>query len=539
MEESNNNRAISPIVKAIRDAYQSGQEDEALEPIVAVDSSGQPIGRFDDSNYVIFYDIRGEREAQLTESLISKDFNHFSVKRDMRLNFVTMIEYDSRLKVKVAFPPEGKIKNTLGEVVSKAGFRLLKIAESEKAVHVGFFMNGKREESYPGEERIVVPSPEDLSSYALKPEMSASQVAREVSSSLKNPSYQIIVANLANVDVVGHEEDKKAVLKAVEAVDSELRNIIEDCRTHGVTLIVTSDHGTVEEWLYPDGMINTGHTKNPVPFILADFYLEDPEWLSLREEGELADVAPTILELLGLEKPSEMTGKSLILDFSKEGNIKRRVLLLILDGWGLKEEREGNLIIEARTPNFDRLWKNYPHLQLKASGEAVGMPSHTVGNSEAGHLHLGAGRRIFLDRVKIDKAIEDGSFFHNNAFEWAMKGAREENKPLHFLGIVSHYSSHGTIKHLFALLRMAKKMDLRRIFVHALIGRRGEKPESGAIYVNKIEEMCQALSLGQVVTVMGRYWALDRERNWDRIKKTYRALVFGEGNRVLVRKKTG
>ena len=268
MEKNSNNGEISPIVKAIRGAYQRGQEDEALEPIVAVDSSGQPKGRFDDGNYVIFYDIRGEREIQLTESLISKDFNHFSVKRDMRLNFVTMIEYDSRLKVKVAFPPDGKIKNSLGEVVSKAGFRLLKIAESEKAVHVGFFMNGKMEESYPGEERIVVPSPEDLSSYALRPEMNASQVAREVSSSLKNPSYQVIVANLANVDVVGHEEDRKAVLRAVETVDSELGRIMDDCRTQGVALIVTSDHGTVEEWIYPDGTINTGHTKNPVPFIL-------------------------------------------------------------------------------------------------------------------------------------------------------------------------------------------------------------------------------------------------------------------------------
>lgn len=534
MDETTDNREISPIVKAIKEAYRDGQEDEALVPIVAVDSSGQPIGRFDDGDYVIFYDIRGEREVQLTESLISKHYTHFPVKRDMSLNFATMIEYDSRLKVKVAFPPGGKIKNTLGEVVSRAGVPLLKIAESEKAVHVGFFMDGKREEPFPGEERITVPSPEGLSSYALKPEMNASQVRREISSSLKKTSYQIIVANLANVDVVGHEEDKEAVLKAVEAVDSEMGKIIEDCRAHGITLIVTSDHGTVEEWLYPDGMINTGHTKNPVPFILADFYVQDPEWLSLREEGELADVAPTVLELLGLEKPSEMTGESLILDSSKAGNIKKRVLLLILDGWGFREEREGNLILEARTPNFDWLWKNYPHSRLKASGEAVGMPRHTVGNSEAGHLHLGAGRRIFLDRVKIDRAIEDGSFFHNKAFRWAMKGAREEDKPLHFLGIVSHYSSHGTIKHLFALLQLAKKMDLKQVFVHALIGRRGEKPDSGAIYVNKVEEMCQSLSLGQVVTVMGRYWALDREKNWDRIKKAYNALVFGEGNRVFV-----
>ncbi len=534
MKEVINNREISPIIKAIKAAYQKKQEDEALEPIVAVDRSGLPLGRFDKGDYVIFYDIRGEREIQLTEGLISKDFIHFPVKRGMRLNFVTMIEYDSRLKVKVAFPPDEKIKNTLGEVVSRAGFRLLKIAESEKAVHVGFFMNGKKKELFPKEERIVVPSPGGLSSYALEPEMSASKVAREISSSLKNPSYQIIVANLANVDVVGHEENKQSVLRAVEAVDNELGKIIEDCRTHGVTLIVTSDHGTVEEWLYPDGTINTGHTKNPVPFILADFYLEDSEWLSLREDGELADVAPTALELLGLEKPFEMTGESLILDFSDERNVKRRVLLLILDGWGLREEREGNLILEARTPNFDKLWKNYPRSRLNASGKVVGMPGNTVGNSEAGHLHLGAGRRIFLDRVKIDRAIEEGSFFHNEAFVWAMKGAREKNKPLHFLGIVSRYSSHGTIKHLFALLQLAKEMDLERVFVHALIGRRGEKPESGAIYVNKVENMCHSLSLGQVVTVMGRFWALDRENNWDRIQKAYNALVFGEGNQVVI-----
>lgn len=534
MKEAIDKREISPIVKAIKEAYQKNQEDENLEPIVAVDSSGLPLGRIDDGDYVIFYDIRGEREVQLTEGLVSKDFIRFPVKRGKPLNFVTMIEYDSRLKVKVAFPPDEKIKNTLGEVVSRAGFRLLKIAESEKAVHLGFFMNGKREEPFSGEERIVVPSPEGLSSYALEPEMSAIQVAREVASSLKNPSYKIIVANLANVDVVGHEENERSAMRAVETVDSELGKIIEDCRTHGVTLIVTSDHGTVEEWLYPDGSVNTGHTKNPVPFILADFFLEDPEWLSLREVGELADVAPTVLELLGLERPSEMTGESLILDLSDGGRIERRVLLLLLDGWGLREEREGNLILEARTPNFDKLWKNYPHSYLKASGEVVGMPANTVGNSEAGHLHLGAGRRIFLDRVKIDRAIEDGSFFHNEAFVWAMKGAREKNKPLHLLGIVSRYSSHGTIKHLFALLQMAKEMDLEQVFVHALIGRRGEKPESGAIYVNKVENMCHSLSLGQVVTVMGRFWALDRENNWDRIQKAYNALVFGQGSQVVI-----
>ena len=522
----------SHLVETIRHAYRTGQEDEALEPIVVVDSKGNPIGRFRDGDSVIFYDIRGEREVELTESLTDPGFHHFPIKKDIRLNFVTMIEYSSSLDVRVAFKSDGVITNTLTEVVTNAGMKLLKIAESEKAIHVGFFLNGRREEKFPLEERVIVPSPEGVTNYASTPEMNAAEVTDEICARLDDPSYQIVVGNLANVDVVGHIEDKTAILKAVEAVDCALEKITEACRQTATTLIVTADHGTVEEWLYPDGTVNTGHTKNLVPFILADFSSEDPDQRDLKEKGELSDVAPTVLELLHLEKPQEMTGSSLILNFPEEDKTKRRILLLILDGWGMREEEQGNLIKEARTPNFDTMWSRFPHALLEAAGEAVGMPSHTVGNSEAGHLHLGAGRRIFLDRVKIDKAIEDGSFNRNPAFLWAMEEAKKRNRALHFIGIVSHYSSHGTIKHLFALLQMAKKMDLERVFIHALIGRRGERPESGAVYVAKVDEMCRELSLGQVATVIGRFWALDREFNWDRVEKTYRALVNGEGTLV-------
>ena len=160
------------------------------------------------------------------------------------------------------------------------------------------------------------------------------------------------------------------------------------------------------------------------------------------------------------------------------------------------------------------------------------MPPGTVGNSEAGHLHLGAGRRILLDRVRIDKAVEDRSFFSNEAFLWAIQKAKQEHRDLHLMGIISHYSSHGTIKHLFALLKLVKDAGVGEVYVHGFIGRRGEKPESGAIYVEKVEEMCRTLGVGEVVTVMGRYWSLDREGNWDRVEKAYRALVYGEGTPV-------
>jgi 2,3-bisphosphoglycerate-independent phosphoglycerate mutase len=519
----------SPLVKAILDAYHSGEEDEALEPIIKVTPGGKPVGRMQNGDYVIFYDIRGEREIQITESLIQSDFNAFPVKPATRLNFVTMIEYSSDLEAQVAFPPLGRIENTLSEVVTRAGLSLCKIAESEKAVHVGYFMNGKNEKAFAGEERIVVPSPEGIASFALKPEMSACLVREKICDKLSGSDCPLLIANMANVDVVGHIEDREAVIRAVEAVDEELGRVVEACRSQGVTLAVTADHGTVEEWLYPDGQVNTGHTKNAVPFVLLDFASSKPRHQALRSEGELADVAPTLLDLLGLATPPEMSAESLLVEKETGPNGKRRILLLILDGWGLREEGAGNLIREAYTPNFDRIWSEFPHAELQASGEAVGMPADTVGNSESGHLHLGAGRRILLDRVRIDKAIEEGTFFQNPAFLWAMENARKERKALHLLGIVSHYSSHGTIDHLFALLKMAKQQNLEKVYVHSLIGRRGEKPESGAVYLDKVEQMCRSLGVGEVVTVMGRFWALDREFNWDRVEKAYRALVYGEG----------
>ncbi len=523
---------MSSMVFAVKEAYERGEEDEALDPIVAVDRNGQPIGRIQQGDSVIFYDIRGEREVEITESFVKKNFSHFPIIKELELNYVTMIEYSSSLDVKVAFPPEERIANTFVEVVTKAGLRLLKIAESEKAVHVGFFLNGKTETIFPGEERIVVPSPPGVDNYALTPEMSAGQVTEEIFQNLENPEYDVIIANLSNVDVIGHIEDRDAVLQAVESVDNELGRIDDFCRKKEITLVVTADHGTVEEWYYPDGKINTGHTKNLVPFILSDESRRTHKGIKIKNMGELADVAPTLLKLLGINQPEEMSGENLIQGKLEPLKKNRRLLLVILDGWGKREEEYGNLIVEAKTPHFDRLWSGSPHALLKASGEAVGMPPGTVGNSEAGHLHIGAGRRILLDRVKIDRAIEDGPFFQNRAFLWAVEKAKNMDKSLHLLGIVSHYSSHGTIDHLFALLRIAKEKGLKHVYIHALIGRRGEKPESGAVYIGKVEDKCRSIAVGRVVTVMGRFWALDREENWDRVKKAYRALVFGDGRSV-------
>ena len=523
---ANNGGFFGPAVRA---AYQSGQEDEALEPLIRLDASGRPEGRIGAGDVVVFYDLRGEREIELTRSLTEPNFAHFPVASGLALHFVTMIEYDPKLRAKAAFAGGARIPKTLGEVLSAARLRVVKIAESEKAAHIGFFMNGKSDAVFAGEERIIVPSPEGLVNHDRKPEMSAAEVADAILAAMKDSAAPVIIVNFANVDVVGHIENRAAVTRAVETVDVQLGRVVDEAKRQRTTLVVTADHGTVEEWLYPDGLVNTGHTRNPVPFILADFSLDRPGEAALRPDGELADVAPTILGLLDLDIPAEMKGRTLM-DASALGLRPRgRIVLLILDGWGMRAEEAGNMIAQSRTPRFDDLWSRYPHALLEAAGEAVGMPPGTVGNSEAGHLHLGAGRRVPLDRVRIDRAVADGSFFANPVLVEAMRIARERGRRLHLMGIISHYSSHGTIDHLFALLKMAQGAGLSEVYIHGFIGRRGEKPESGALYVEKVEEACRAIGVGAVATVLGRYWSLDREENWDRIEKTYRALVYGEG----------
>jgi 2,3-bisphosphoglycerate-independent phosphoglycerate mutase len=516
------------MVEAVRDAYGKGEEDESLEPRILADPASGPIGRIGPGDHVIFYDIRGEREIELTESFTEDGFDKFPTKRDLNVEFTTMVEYDAALKVEVAFPPLERIGDTLCEVVSRNQLKQVKVVESEKAVHVSYFLNGKTKDAFPDEERVIVPSPKDP---AKKPEMSISSVTRKVIAKLDDDRYDLIICNVANADVVGHIEDEDAIRRALEATDYHMGLMVDAARRRGVTVVLTADHGTVEKWLYPEGAIDTGHTDSPVPFILVDPAGRD---LKLREGGGLIDVAPTVLSLLGLPKPEVMTGRSLIeTAVPKRSEKRRRVLLPIADGWGVSERTEGNLIAKSKTPVMDFLETTFPYTLIKAAGEAVGMPEGTVGNSEVGHLHLGCGRHVPSDRLRINRAIDDGSFFENDAFLSSLRGALRKEVALHFLGIVSFYSSHGSLDHLMALLKLAKREGLSKVYIHALLGRRGERPESGARYIEQVTEETRRLGLGEVVSVIGRFWALDREENWDRVEKTYRALVYGEGIPVI------
>jgi len=521
-----------PLADGVRDAYKRGEEDEAMLPIVLEDGSGKPVGRINSGDYVIFYDIRGEREVQITECFTDPEFSNFKIPKGHLAKFVTMIEYDPKLDVKIAFPPEEQLTNSLCEVVTKAGKKVAKIVETEKAVHLSFFLNGKAHEPFDGEKRCFVESLK-VDDYGEHPLMEIDKVTATVTKELSDSDNDLVIANFANTDVIGHIENRDSVITAVEAVDRGAGLVVDAARAQGMDVFITADHGTVEKWLYPDGNVDTGHTDSPVPFIFipADSSNGVPVNNTFSDvKGSLIDIAPTVLNMLDLPCPKEMEGKRLFTEYAPNKN--KRAFLLICDGWGYNPSTEGNLIAAAATPNMDRYMSEYPAVLLHASGEYVGMPEGSVGNSESGHLHIGTGRSVYSDRLKIDRSLEDKTFFKNEAFLWAMNQAKVNNKPLHLLGIVSFYSSHGSLHHLFELMKMAKENNVPELYIHGLLGRRGERPEAGASYIEDVEKEAEKLGLGQVVTVMGRYWALDREYNWDRIEKTYRSLVLGEGNRT-------
>lgn len=517
----------TPMSRALLAEYKAGADDEQLEPLTLVDDDGEAVGRFQDGDYVIFYNIRGEREVQLSQSLVDKEFPHFE-RPDISLQLSTMIQYSPDLPAKVAFPPFGVIGDGLMETVSKAGHKIAKVCESEKAVHVTFFLNGKLHDPLPGEERFVAESP-TVHDYGTVPELNCAGVGDLAVEQLEKKEHGLVAINFANTDVIGHVENRDAVVKAVEAVDVQVGRVIEAAKANDWMVLLTADHGSAEKWYYEDGVIDTGHTDSPVPCCLINSGAE----FTLREDGSLVDVAPTILEMMGIDKPEVMTGVSLIQgSTTPPGSGEKRAVLLIVDGWGWNPDPQGNLIHEANTPNMDAILSQWPVVPVDAAGEIVGMPEGSVGNSETGHMHMASGRTIPADRVRINNAIADGSYDENPAWLHAMRGAKQDGTRLHLLGIVSFYSSHGSVDHLKALMHLAKKEGVPEVYIHSMLGRRGERPESGAIYIGSVEEEAKRIGLGKLVGVIGRFWTLDREYNWDRIEKSYRWLVDGTGTPV-------
>jgi len=297
-------KAIDPI-NAIESSYQKEVFDEFVEPIVLTNGD-KPITTIENGDSVIFFNFRKDRARQITRAIVDKDFNEFETKK-LSINFVCFTNYDATMpNVQIAFKEE-PVVNGLGEIISKNGKTQLRIAETEKYAHVTFYFNGGEEKTYPGEDRILVPSPK-VETYDLKPEMSAYEVCDKAVEAINSKKYDCIILNFANPDMVGHTGSLQAAIKAIEAIDVCVGKIYDAIDMQKANLIITADHGNAEQMIdYKTGEPHTAHTTNLVPLVL----ISEKENLKLKE-GRLCDIAPTMLELMGIDKPKEMTGESII-----------------------------------------------------------------------------------------------------------------------------------------------------------------------------------------------------------------------------------
>ena len=286
-------------VAAVRDSYAAGVTDEFVEPVVC-----DPEGTISDNDSVIFFNFRPDRAREITRTLVDPEFDGFT-RQFFPLIFVCNTEYDATMpNVEVAYP-RSTVKNGLGEYLSQMGLTQLRIAETEKYAHVTFFFNGGSETVFPGEDRVLVPSPK-VATYDLQPEMSAVDVCNKCVERIESGAYDVIILNFANCDMVGHTGVFDAAVKAVETVDMCVGRVVDATLKMGGIAMITADHGNAEQMVEPDGSPMTAHTTNLVPFILCGAGTE------LRKDGRLADIAPTILDVMGLACPPEMDGTTLI-----------------------------------------------------------------------------------------------------------------------------------------------------------------------------------------------------------------------------------
>jgi 2,3-bisphosphoglycerate-independent phosphoglycerate mutase len=298
--EARSEYSAGDALEALASAYERGESDEFVQPTVVGDAGGVR-----DGDSVLFINFRADRARELSLAFLAEDFDGFERSRPALAGFVTMTEYLAGLPATVAFPPD-PLPNLLGDILARHGLRQLRIAETEKYAHVTFFLNGGREEPFPLEQRILVPSPQ-VATYDLQPEMSAPELTERLVEAIESAAFDVIFCNIANPDMVGHSGNLDAAIAAVEAVDRCLARTVEAIDAAGGELLITADHGNVEQMLDEStGQTLTAHTTNPVPLL---FHGRPGE---IAPEGSLRDIAPTMLYLLGIDPPAEMTGRSLL-----------------------------------------------------------------------------------------------------------------------------------------------------------------------------------------------------------------------------------
>ena len=309
LTEGKGNKAASAD-EAIAASYEKDETDEFVAPLNITGADGKPLALVEDNDSVIFFNFRGDRPREITRAFVDNPFDGFERGVQPKVHYVCMTEYDASIKTAVAFPPNRDMPNIGGELFSQLGLTQFRCAETEKYAHVTFFFNGGREAPFDGEDRQIIPSPK-VKTYDMQPEMSAEQVCEEILQQLDTNQYDVVICNFANPDMVGHTGVLEAAIVACKTVDACVGKVVNKVKELGGSCVILADHGNFERmWDVENNMPHTAHTVGDVPLIIVD---EEFKNRKMAEDGKLADVIPTMLEVMGLEKPKEMTGKSLLL----------------------------------------------------------------------------------------------------------------------------------------------------------------------------------------------------------------------------------
>jgi 2,3-bisphosphoglycerate-independent phosphoglycerate mutase len=498
-------------IRAVEEKYRSGCEDYWMPPIVFPDGNG----RIKERDTVIFCCRRGEREVQLMESFVEKEFRAFDTVKYQALRFIPLVEYHEKYAwVDPLICPIRPIL-PLGEVLSTHGVKQLAVSESEKEAHVTFFFNGRHNHLFPGQQSYIIPSWKDFKNH---PEMKSAEIAKSVVERMDQ--YRFIIINFPAGDIIGHLPEMDLKVRTAEEVDKGVGQIVRKAAALNYTVVITADHGLMERGKNADGSPSIAHTTALVPFIVVQKGLSQDD--IIKAPGSLIDVAPTILALFGIPSPEVFEGKNLL----KKTVRTEGVVLIILDGWGEGVEDETvNPLKKANTPTLDYLREHYPFTQLRASEEAVGLPPGRSGNSETGHLTIGAGRKIEQDETRLQKEIDSG--FSNNLVLKRGLEPLDEDSSVHLIGLLSEASSHGNILEMISIGRAAKKEKQNPVYLHLILDGRSAPPRGA---VGLLQKYAPRMTEFKIASLIGRGYALDR--NHDYVGKTkvfYDAMVFGKG----------
>jgi len=517
---------IKRLTQALKARYDIGDKDYWMPPLVRYEG-GSYEGEVKDGDALLFCLRRGDRQAQIVEAITDLGFSQFPAKALPELSFVSLVQYQQKFAHLKSLFPTIRPKDTLGEVVSRNGLKQLRIAESEKFSHVTYFFNGRNTQAFDGEERIVEKSPKS-SEFADNPGTRTWSVAQRVSAAMAQGKHDFILVNLAAGDIIGHMDNWELNVRCAEEVDKALGLICEGASANGYAVVVTADHGLLEVSRHEDGTPSLEHTLSNVLFSIYGIEAKLSSDVNERE-CTLADVAPTVLQIMGLQKPSDMTGKSLI----KEADKPHKCILVVMDGWGIgKEDPNLNPITAANTPWYDKMTSLDSFIALTASGLSVGLPEGRSGNSETGHLTLGCGRVIPQDELRISTAMRNGGMESNQALEQVVKRLMADGATAHVVLMLSDKSSHGNMSEGVVIAKHLESKGIKGIRVHLVLDGRSTPVHGAPALLETLQRMLGPDSTAIVASAVGRGYMLDRSGNYnDTTKKAYEGMVLGVGDR--------